>query len=313
MNLQQLKYVVEVEREKSITAAAKKLYVGQPNLSKSIKELEQEIGATIFNRTGKGVELTNAGIQFLRYAKSILAQFEELESLFHPDSQNAVSFAASVPRATYIADVFAKFTDSLRAKGCVNIKYRETNSVDTITDVVVGDSSRGVVRYNQAYEEYYMNLLRDSALQFELLLNFEMQLLLSRSHPLAEAESISRSQLEPYTELLFADVQEPALPKSRLSDSAELFKPKSCINIFDRGSQFSFLQNVYGSYLWVSPMPQQELLRYDLVVKPCKDVGLSRDIIIYKNRDTLSDVQLEFIKLLHTAAENIDTTERITE
>ena len=313
MNLQQLKYVVEVEREKSITAAAKKLYVSQPNLSKSIKELEQEIGATIFNRTGKGVELTNAGIQFLRYAKSILAQFEELESLFHPDSQNAVSFAASVPRATYIADVFAKFTDSLRAKGCVNIKYRETNSVDTITDVVVGDSSIGVVRYNQAYEEYYMNLLRDSALQFELLLNFEMQLLLSRSHPLAEAESISRSQLEPYTELLFADVQEPALPKSRLSDSAELFKPKSCINIFDRGSQFSFLQNVYGSYLWVSPMTQQELLRYDLVVKPCKDVGLSRDIIIYKNRDTLSDVQLEFIKLLHTAAENIDTTERITE
>ena len=93
MNLQQLKYVVEVEKEKSITAAAKKLYIGQPNLSKSIKELELEIGATIFNRTGKGVELTNAGIQFLRYAKSILAQFEELQSLFHPDEQNAVSFA----------------------------------------------------------------------------------------------------------------------------------------------------------------------------------------------------------------------------
>ena len=49
MNLQQLRYAVEVEKEKSITAAAKKLYVGQPNLSKSIKELEQEIGSTIFN------------------------------------------------------------------------------------------------------------------------------------------------------------------------------------------------------------------------------------------------------------------------
>lgn len=312
MNLQQLKYVVEVEKEKSITAAAKKLYIGQPNLSKSIKELEQEIGATIFNRTGKGVELTNAGIQFLRYAKSILAQFEELESLFHPDEQSAVSFAVSCPRATYISDVFSKFVDTLNKSGCINIKYRETNSVDAITDVVVGDSSIGIVRYNQAYEEYYMNLLRDSALQFELLLNFEMQLLISRSHPLAEAESISRSQLEPYTELLFADAQEPALPKSRLSDSAELFKPQSCINIFDRGSQFSFLQNVEGSYLWVSPMPQQELLRYDLVVKPCKDAGLSRDIIIYKNKDTLSDIQLEFIKLLHTSAENINTTERNT-
>lgn len=305
MNLQQLRYVVEVEKEKSITAAAKKLYVGQPNLSKSIKELEHEIGATIFNRTGKGVELTNAGIQFLRYAKSILAQFEELQSLFHPDTQSAVSFAVSVPRSTYIADVFSKFTDNLRSDGCINIKYRETNSVDTVTDVVVGDSSIGIVRYRQAFEEYYMNLLRDSALQFELLLDFKMQLLISRNHPLADADDISRKQLEPYTELLFADVQEPTLPKSKLADSAELFTPKSCINIFDRGSQFSFLQNVHGSYLWVSPMPTSELERYNLVVKPCSDVGICRDIIIYKNKDTLSDIQLEFIKQLHRAADKI--------
>ena len=305
MNLQQLKYVVEVEKEKSITAAAKKLYIGQPNLSKSIKELELEIGATIFNRTGKGVELTNAGTQFLRYAKSILAQFEELQSLFHPDEQNAVSFAVSVPRATYIADVFSKFTDNLNSSGCINIKYRETNSVDAITDVVVGDSSVGIVRYNQAYEEYYMNLLRDSALQFELLLDFKMQLLISRTHPLSAADNITKQQLEPFTELLFADTQEPALPKSKLSEAAELFKAQSSINIFDRGSQFSFLQNVHGSYLWVSPMPESELKRYDLVVKPCSDVGLSRDIIIYKNKDTLSDVQLEFINRLYSAAEEI--------
>lgn len=297
--------MVEVEKEKSITAAAKKLYVGQPNLSKSIKELEQEIGATIFNRTGRGVEPTNAGIQFLRYAKSILSQFAELESLFHPNDQTAVCFNTSVPRSTYISTVFSKYINKLSQNGEINIRYRETNSVDAITDVVVGDSSIGIVRYQEAYEEYYMGLLRDSALQFELLLDFKMQILMSKNHPLAALEDIKLCELESYPELLFGDTQEPPLPKNKMNESAELVKSQSCINIFDRGSQFSFLQNVYGSYLWVSPMPRAELERYDLIMKPCSDVGLSRDIIIYKNKDTLSSVQLNFIQELHSAAKLI--------
>lgn len=302
MNLQQLRYAVEVEKQKSITAAAKKLYVSQPNLSKSIKELEQEIGATIFNRTAKGVEPTNAGLQFLRYAKSILSQFEELQSLFHPDEQSAVSLSLSAPRATYIAAAFARYVNTLSKNGSVNIKYKETNSVDAITDVVVGDSTIGVVRYQQAYEEYYMGMLRDSALQFELLADFKMQLLMSRTHPLAKKSDILLSELAPYPELLFGDTQEPALTKTKRLQSAELFSPQSSIKIFDRGSQFSFLQNVSGAYLWVSSMPNDELDRHGLVVKPCSEVGLSRDIIIYKNKDTLNKTCLDFIDRLQKSA-----------
>lgn len=304
MNLQQLRYAVEVEKEKSITAAAKKLYVGQPNLSKSIKELEQEIGSTIFNRTGRGVEPTNTGILFLRYAKSILLQFDELEALFHPRTDNSVRFTASVPRATYISAVFSSYINTLGKSGELNIKYRETNSVDAITDVVVGDSSIGVVRYQEAYEDYYMGLIRDSALQFELLLDFKMQLLISRNHPLASCEDITLSQLEGYHELIFGDTQEPALPKGKLNEIAELKSSSSYINIFDRGSQFDFLENVEGSYLWVSPIPQHELDRYNLVLKPCNEVGLSRDIIVYKNKDTLGQIQLGFIEQLHKAAKS---------
>lgn len=301
MNLQQLRYAVEVEKEKSITAAAKKLYVGQPNLSKSIKELEQEIGSTIFNRTGRGVEPTNTGILFLRYAKSILLQFDELEALFHPRANNSVHFTSSVPRATYISAVFSSYVNKLSKSGELNIKYRETNSVDAITDVVVGDSSIGVVRYQEAYEDYYMGLIRDSALQFELLQDFKMQLLISRNHPLADCEDIRLSQLEGCHELLFGDTQEPALPKGRLNEIAELRASNSYINIFDRGSQFDFLENVDGAYLWVSPIPQSVLDRHNLVLKPCSEVGLSRDIIVYKNKDTLGDIQLGFIEELHKA------------
>ena len=82
MNFQHLKYVVEVEKVKSISKAAKNLYMGQPNLSKAIKDLEKELGITIFKRTSKGVEPTTRGFEFLRYANTILSQLDELQSLY---------------------------------------------------------------------------------------------------------------------------------------------------------------------------------------------------------------------------------------
>ena len=84
MNFSHIKYVVEVENTGSITKAANNLYMGQPNLSKAIKELEAEIGITIFKRTAKGVEPTKKGAEFLKYAKTILSQINELESLTKP-------------------------------------------------------------------------------------------------------------------------------------------------------------------------------------------------------------------------------------
>ena len=80
MNLQQLRYAVEVAKTGSITAAAKNLYMGQPNLSKSIRELEAELGITLFERTARGVAPTKNGEDFLGYARSIIAQMESLET-----------------------------------------------------------------------------------------------------------------------------------------------------------------------------------------------------------------------------------------
>ena len=82
MNLQHLKYAVEVEKTGSITQAAENLYMGQPNLSKAIKELEGTLGVILFKRTSKGVLPTAQGKEFLRYAKSILDQVERMEELY---------------------------------------------------------------------------------------------------------------------------------------------------------------------------------------------------------------------------------------
>ncbi|MBP5329573.1 MAG: LysR family transcriptional regulator, partial [Spirochaetaceae bacterium] len=64
MTLQQLKYVIGIAETGSFNKAAEKLFVSQPSLTSTIHDLEDELGITIFNRTGRGVTLTNDGTEF---------------------------------------------------------------------------------------------------------------------------------------------------------------------------------------------------------------------------------------------------------
>ena len=76
MTLIQLKYIFTIAETKSLNKAAEQLYVSQPSLTNALKELEKEIGITIFFRSGRGVTLTNDGVEFLTYAREIRS--------FHP-------------------------------------------------------------------------------------------------------------------------------------------------------------------------------------------------------------------------------------
>ena len=78
MTLIQLKYIITIAETKSMNKAAEQLYVSQPSLTNGVKELEKELGITLFYRSGKGVTLTNDGVEFLLYAKQIYTQYETL-------------------------------------------------------------------------------------------------------------------------------------------------------------------------------------------------------------------------------------------
>ena len=75
-NILHLKYALEIAKTHSISKAAENLYMGQPNLSRAIKELEDSIGAVIFERSAKGIIVTEDGEKFLQYARRILAQVD---------------------------------------------------------------------------------------------------------------------------------------------------------------------------------------------------------------------------------------------
>ncbi len=135
MNFLHLKYAVEVERTRSITKAAENLYMVQPNLSRAIKELEESIGITIFRRTSKGIVPTPQGEEFLTYAKNILGQVEEIESIYKKGDTDKITFNISIPRASYITHAFIKLVASMDMSKEIEINYKETNSLRAIINI----------------------------------------------------------------------------------------------------------------------------------------------------------------------------------
>ncbi len=95
MNINQIRYVLETATSSSMRAAAKKLYVSQPALSSSIHELEEELGILIFERTNKGISLTDEGREFISYAKKTVAQYEILEERYLSKNSGKERFSVS--------------------------------------------------------------------------------------------------------------------------------------------------------------------------------------------------------------------------
>ena len=130
-----MKYAVEVARLGSLGKASETLLIATPNISRSIKELEGDLGITIFERSQKGVTLTPEGDEFIGYAKSLLKQIEHVEGLYKENSVKKQRFSISVPRASYISEALVEFSKDL-GKEPVEIFYKETNSQRTINNIL---------------------------------------------------------------------------------------------------------------------------------------------------------------------------------
>ena len=111
MNINQLKYILEVARSSSMREASTKLYVSQPALSSSIHELEEEIGILIFERTNKGISLTDEGREFLSYAKKAVGQYEILEERYLSRDSDKEHFSVSTQHYNF---AIKAFTDVIR-------------------------------------------------------------------------------------------------------------------------------------------------------------------------------------------------------
>lgn len=301
-NLLHLKYAVEVERAGSISKAAENLFIAQPHLSKAIRELESSLGAAVFNRTSRGVVPTKKGLEFLRYAKNILAQVEEMEALYRPSDAVTQRFDICVPRASYISFAFTEFVKSLDYEKDIDVNYRETNSMRAIREVTDGTNNLAIIRYDLFYESYFLNALDERDLQYEPVWEFDYLALMSAEHPLAKEAVIDYSQLSQYMELVHGDISVPALPISEARQMPHLPDHKKKIAVYERGSQFELLIRIPNTYIWASPMPPDVLKRFSLVQKPCH-MGRNKykDTLIYRKGYRMCEEDRLFIQKLHEA------------
>lgn len=295
MNLIHMKYAVEISRQGSLNKAADALFIAQPNLSRSIKELENELGISIFTRTSKGMELTPEGSKFIGYAKKILRSIDEVENMYKTGAPENQHFSISVPRATYISDAFARFTSSL-SDSPANIFYKETNSQRAIKNILEVDYKLGILRYAANYDSYFKSLFEEKKLSAEVVAEFTYGLVVSKNSPLTEKKTIHYEDLKDFIEIAHADPYVPSLSLSEVKKEELPDNISRRIFVFERGSELEILSENPNTFMWVSPFTKKMLERYDLVQLKCPDnTRLYRDVLIHKNDYVLTDLDKMFI------------------
>lgn len=302
MNFLHMKYAVAVAETNSINKTAEQLLVGAPALSRAIKELENSLGVTLFDRSAKGMFPTPDGELFVRYAKNVLKQIDGIEAIFREGSVAKQHFSISVPRASYVAAAFAEFTKRIDPKSEIELFYRETNAYRVIKNILQEDYKLGILRYSEQYDGYYKAMMREKGLVSELITEFRYRLVMSRECPLNRMENITFDDLESYIEIAHADPYVPSLPLSEVKKD-ELPDHDGCrVFVFERASQFELLSKNPYSYMWISPIPQDLLDRYGLVERKCEDNRrIYKDVLVYRRDYQLSGLDKMFTEELFRA------------
>jgi len=296
-----MKYAVEVAKTGSLNKAAEKLFMAPPNLSRSIKELESDLGITIFERSQKGVTLTPDGEEFIGYAKSLLKQIDHVESLYKENGSKKQRFSISVPRASYISDALVEFSKDL-GKDPVEIFYKETNSQRTINNILNHDYKLGIIRYAENYDKFFKTMLEEKGLAYEMVTEFSYKLVMSAESPLAKKENITFDDLTGFIEIAHADPYVPSLPLAKVVKEELPDNIDRRIFIFERASQSDLLSRNEETFMWVSPIPQDMLDKYNLVQVDCVDnKKVYKDILIYKKGYKLTEIDKKFITALCNA------------
>ena len=295
MNLLHVKHALEVAKSGSLSKASDVLLVAAPNISRSIKELEADLGITIFERTRKGMTLTPEGEEFITLAKGIIGRIDEVEKYYREGTPEKQKFSISVPRASYISEAFANFSKYV-SKQPAEIFYKETNSQRTIHNMLNHDYKLGIIRYAENYDNYFKAMLEEKGLQSELVTEFTYSLIMSADSPLAKKTDVTFADLADYIEIAHADPYVPSMPLSKVVKEELPDNISRRIFIFERASQVDLLSVNPETFMWVSSASEGMLKSYNLVLKKCEEnKKVYKDVLIYKNGYKLTELDRRFI------------------
>ena len=297
MTLQQLLYALTISEKGSMNKAAEALFISQPSLTLAMKDLEKEIGITIFRRSSRGVELTNEGADFLVSARQIYQQYELLRDKYSGAEDIKRKFAVSTQHYSFVTKAFV---ETVKKYGTRNFDFaiRETKTQDVISDVGKLRSEIGVLFESDFNRKVINKMLRDNDLEFTKLIDCRAYVYLWKNHPLAKEESISMSMLKDYPCLSFEQGDQSSLYLAE-EILGETEYPRT-IHATDRATMLNLMVGLNG-YTLCSGIICEELNGSDYVAIPFKEDRNHRNAkmtigYITKRHSVMSDIGETFIE-----------------
>ena len=269
MTLQQLKYAVVTAEKGTVSEAAASLYIAQPSLTKALKELEKEMGISIFNRTNKGVFVSKEGEVFLGYARQVLEQAALITEKYTHQSGGKQEFCVSTQHYSFAVNAFV---DLIQVYGSDNYDFslRETQTYEIIDDVSRLKSEIGILYLNEFNETVLRKILKSNDLQFTELFEAKPHIFISDKNPLAQKAEVTMADLQPYPYLSFEQGEHNSFYYSEELFSTEI-RSKN-IRVRDRATLFNLLIGLNG-YTICSGVIDEELNGENIVAIPLTENG----------------------------------------
>lgn len=281
MKLQQLRYVVKVAECGSITEASRRLFVSQPSITASIRDLENEMGVHIFERTNKGVIVSEEGETFLGYARQVLDQADLLEGKYKGTSEQVPHFSVSCQHYSFAVNAFV---DVIREFDAARYDFtlREEQTHEIIEDVAHMKSELGILYLSEHNREVIERMLAANELVFEGLFCATPHVFVCADHPLADHASVTLEDLEDYPFLSYEQGSYNSFYYSE--ELTSTFERRKNIRVRDRATLFNLAMGLNG-YTVCSGVISHELNGPSIISIPL-DVDEYMEIGIITRKNT---------------------------
>ena len=243
MRIQQLEYLERIVEAGSINEAAKRLFLTQPSLSNAVKELENEMGIQIFQRSSGGISLTAEGREFMTYSKQILDQVNLMNERYKNEQQRKQSFSVSAQHYAFVVHAFVELIKSVNASE-YQFTLRETETQNIFNDLAQFKSELGILYTNGFNQKIMQRLFKENNLVFTPLFVAKPHIFVSRYNPLTSKSSVNLSDLEdfPYLSYEQGEVNSFYFSEEILSTLSH----KKSIKVSDRATIFNLMVGLNG-------------------------------------------------------------------
>jgi len=263
LTLQQLQYLIAIAESNSINQAAQSLFVSQSSISKAVKQLEEELGFALLDRSYRGISFTPRGLDFLRDSYTLMEQFNFLKKHYLTQPDNTFTFSVSSHRYIFVIEAISRMVNLLGPCN-YSINLREHRTSEIINDVVARKSTVGFIYYYHINEEFIKRELLRFNLEFHPFCEAIPHVYMSKNHPLARESSVSQSMLDQFPYVCYD------LDTDSTNFAEEIFSPshpKQVIYVTDRSSMLNIIHHT-NSYTLGSGLLLNSYIDEDIIVRP---------------------------------------------